>query len=217
MTSKKIKGKRKDTICRILNTAAEVFSKKGFDGARMDEIAKRARVNKASIYYHVGDKETLYEQVLHDHFTSVIDQFEVVLTPAATPEKKLSRYIHQIAQVMDSNPHRAAVMLREIVTGGEHIPDIVARDLEAIIGKLSKILSEGEACGDFIHVNPFILHLMVVGAFVLYRTGKPLADKIGMLPDSLRHPDTAVSGVFAVEIERLVLNALRNGPQQPAV
>ena len=75
MPSQKTKEKRNDTVRRILDRAAEVFSQKGFDGARMDEIARRASVNKASIYYHIGDKDTLYAQVLHDHFSSAGDQF----------------------------------------------------------------------------------------------------------------------------------------------
>lgn len=213
MPSQKTKEKRNDTVRRILDRAAEVFSQKGFDGARMDEIARRASVNKASIYYHIGDKDTLYAQVLHDHFASAGDQFEAVLAPVATALEKLSLYIQQIAHTMDSNPHRASMMLRAIATNGERIPDIVAHDLEDIIGRLSKILSEGEASGAFIRVNPFILHLMVIGAFFLYRAGKPLADRIGMLPEALKQADGTVSGGFAGEIERLIQRAVRARPK----
>ncbi len=213
MSKQKIKGKRKDTVRRILDKSAEVFSQKGFDGARMDEIARRAKVNKATIYYHIGDKETLYSHVLHDHFARAGDRFEAVMAPSATVEEKLSLYIRQIARAMDSNPHRAAMMLRAIATDDGHVPEIVVRDLEAIIGRLSKILSEGEASGAFIKVNPLILHLMVIGAFTLYRAGKPLADKIGMLPESLKHSGRAVSGGFSGEIERLIQRAVRTAPE----
>ena len=210
MPSQKIKGKQKDTVNRILDTAAEVFAESGFAGARMDEIADRAGVNKATIYYHIGDKETLYTRVLHEHFASAGDRFDRVLQPAASAEVKLSLFIQQIAQVMDQNPHKTVMLLREIAAGGQHFPDIVARDLAAIIGKLMEILSEGEKQGRFIPVNPISVHLMVIGAFALYRVSAPVREKIIGLTDSPEHQDANVSGVFADEIERLLLRAVKN-------
>ena len=58
------KDKKQKTRDRILSSAAEIFSEVGFAGARVDEIAARAQVNKAAIYYHIGDKEALYHAVL---------------------------------------------------------------------------------------------------------------------------------------------------------
>ena len=209
MQINKKKEKQKDTLQRILDTAAEVFADSGFAGARMDEIADRAGVNKATIYYHIGAKETLYARVLHEHFASAGDQFDRVLGSVSDPEEKLSLFIQQIARVMDQNPRKTVMMLREIAAGGEHFPDIVARDLSVIIGKLMEILSEGQRQGRFIPVNPFSLHLMVIGAFVLYRVSQPVRKKIIGLTDSPEHQEATVSGEFADEIERLVLRALK--------
>ena len=90
MSSEKMKEKQKDTVERILETAARVFAESGFAGARMDAIADRAGVNKATIYYHIGDKKTLYARVLHEHFASAGDRFDRVLESASDPEEKLS-------------------------------------------------------------------------------------------------------------------------------
>jgi AcrR family transcriptional regulator len=49
---------------RILAAAEAVFAEKGFDGARVDEIAARARVNKAHLYYHFQDKASLLRAVV---------------------------------------------------------------------------------------------------------------------------------------------------------
>ena len=207
--SKKTKRKRGDTIQLILDTAAEVFAESGFAGARMDEIADRARVNKATIYYHIGGKETLYTRVLHEHFARAGDQFDRVISATAAPEEKLALFIRQIARVMDENPHKTVMMLREIAAGGQHFPDIVARDLAGIIGKLMEILTEGEQQGHFTAVNPFSVHLMVIGAFILYRVSAPLREKLAGLTDFAAAPTAHVSGEFADEIERLILRAVR--------
>ena len=60
-----LKEKRDESIRRILDAAMESFAKLGFAGARIDDIAKKAEVNKAMIYYRIGDKKRLYQEVLH--------------------------------------------------------------------------------------------------------------------------------------------------------
>ena len=74
---------------RLLKAAFEEFSKRGFAGARVDEIASKAGANKALIYQYYGDKEALFKHVLEckmnemgriatddpDHFPEVIGDF----------------------------------------------------------------------------------------------------------------------------------------------
>ena len=207
--SQKPKSKRKDTVRRILDTAAKVFAELGFAGARMDNIAQRSDVNKATIYYHIGDKNTLYTRVLHELFASAGDQLELAIQQSASPEVQLSIYIQQIAQLLDQNPYKATMMLREITDRVEHIPKMVAEDLAAIIDKLKKILSEGEKQGCFSHANPFTIHFMVIGAFILYKANQPLRRQIVRLQGSVKNPGAAVCGAYANEVERLVLRSLK--------
>jgi len=111
---------------------------------------------------------------------------------------------------MDQNPHKTVMMLREIAAGGKHFPDVVARDLAVIIGKLMEILSEGEKQKRFIPVNPFSVHLMVIGAFVLHRVSEPVRKKIDGFSDPAGIARAALFEDFAGDIERLVLRALKN-------
>ena len=57
-------AKADETKSRILEAAEHVFSEKGPAGARVDEIALEAKVNKRMLYAYFGNKETLYEAVL---------------------------------------------------------------------------------------------------------------------------------------------------------
>ena len=65
--NKEINSKQK-----ILDSAEEVFSEKGFDGARVDEIAKRARVNKALLYYYFESKEKLLQELVNINIDEAI-------------------------------------------------------------------------------------------------------------------------------------------------
>ena len=53
------------TAEKILTAARAVFAEKGYSGTHVDEIADRAGVNKATLYYQIGDKDTLYANVIH--------------------------------------------------------------------------------------------------------------------------------------------------------
>ncbi len=71
---------------RILGAAQAIFAKKGFDGARVDEIAKQAGVNKALIYYYFKSKEEILHALLH----LAIDDFSARLgSPADLMSKVL--------------------------------------------------------------------------------------------------------------------------------
>src|ERR1700737_1866761 len=52
------------TARRIVATAEDIFAEQGLAGARMDEIARAAKVNKALLYYYFRSKEELYRFVL---------------------------------------------------------------------------------------------------------------------------------------------------------
>ena len=67
-----LKDRLSQTVERILKAATKEFSGAGFAGARVDEIAKVAGVNKATNYYHIGGKQALYAQVVHDLFGNAV-------------------------------------------------------------------------------------------------------------------------------------------------
>jgi AcrR family transcriptional regulator len=59
---------------KILETAEKVFAEKGFDGARVDEIAKLAGVNKALIYYYFESKDKLLEELFKNYINRTIQK-----------------------------------------------------------------------------------------------------------------------------------------------
>lgn len=214
MGSQKPRSGSAESICRILDTAAEVFSESGFAGARMDEIADRAGVNKATIYYHIGNKQSLYARVLREHFFSAVDRFDQSLAAADSPQDKLSSFIRQIAHEMTHAPQKATMMLREAMDGGQNFPDSLGHDLAGIIDRLTGILAEGEKQGSFIHVNPVTIHFLVLGALAFYRISAPVREKIFQAQSPQKSTDSDPDGEFVSEIECLILRSLSPKLQQ---
>ena len=204
-----MKDRRSQTVERILNAATKEFSRAGFAGARVDEIAKIAGVNKATIYYHIGGKQALYAQVVHHLFGNAVEQFNRNITAAQSPEDNLKAFIQTIASMVDRHPELAAIMLREQASGGKHFPEMVAQDLAQILGILTEILDEGVRSGIFRETVPFIVHMMIIGAIVLFKMSSPIRAKLAPLVDSFEKMSTNLSGPVAGEIEMLILNAVR--------
>jgi AcrR family transcriptional regulator len=212
MSSSTLKDRRSRTIECILEAATKEFSSAGFAGARVDEIAKIAGVNKATIYYHIGGKQALYAQVIRHLFGNAVEKFNRNITAAQSPEDKLKGFIQTIAGMVDQHPELAAIMLREQASGGKHFPEMVAQDLARILGILTEILDDGVRSGTFIKTFPLIVHMMIIGAIVFFKMSSPIRAKMAPFVAALDKFDKMnanVSGDAAAEIEMLILNALR--------
>ena len=186
-----------------------VFSEVGFGSTRVDEIAKRAGVNKAAIYYHIGNKETLYAEVIHGVVGVIADMISLGIKEAQSPEEKLRTYIRNIAKSVDQNPLIPPIMMREVASGGQNFPDVIAQDISRIISILTDILDEGVEKGVFVETTPFILHMMVIGALMFYKASAPIRDRLDWIPEKVKVLDAKISGGVSEEIEDLILRAIK--------
>lgn len=161
------KDAEKETLQRIVEAATAEFAEVGYAGARVDAIAKRAGVNKAAIYYHIGGKREVYEYVLNTLSSTVVDRVIPDVQQVPSPEEQLRRYIHNLAQAFDQNPSLAPIILREMAVRGEHLSERFFQTLFRLIATLTKILAEGEQQGVFVPTIPLVIHFMTIGPLVL--------------------------------------------------
>ena len=186
-----------------------VFSEVGFNGARVDEIARQAGVNKATLYYQIGDKKALYTAILHNVLGHAAERITAELAARPmSPDEKMRAYVRGFAQAVERSPQMAPIMMRELASGGKNFPGEVVADFARIIGIVTNILEEGFSKGVFIKVTPFIIHMMVAGAIVLYRATGPIRAGQPGIPAAIRELDLGLSDRVAEEIEQLILNAV---------
>jgi len=192
-----------------MEAALAIFADAGYAGARMDKIAGRAGVNKALIYYHIGDKKTLYAEVIHYLFGKTADTVEKRMAGAQTPVEKVRAYIRTLGRGILGEPYKASIILREFASGGAHFPEIVARDLKRIVGMLRAALEEGAEQGVFIETIPAAIHLIIVGAFNLYKTSAAFRQRHRIIEDIMVEVPEDMDDLLVDEVERLVLRAIR--------
>jgi TetR/AcrR family transcriptional regulator len=164
----KIEKKREEIIEKILRSAKAVFAETGFKSANIEEIAKRAKVDRASVYYYIGDKKKIYSEVIAKSLNAKISRLTQDTAEAKTPEEKLRQYISSWVPDAGKGLKDSMIYFWEFASGGENITDAYKENFSKSIEIFLDIIEEGVEKGDFKKVNPFILHMMISGALVLW-------------------------------------------------
>lgn len=127
----------------ILKFAEEEFSEKGLYGCRVDEIARKAKVNKALIYRHFGNKESLYKEVLVRVYTRLGDLEEQVINLQTDYELKLKDLVHIYFQFLYDNPSFVRMVMWENLHGAKSFKERgVAETKNPILHELGRIIQE---------------------------------------------------------------------------
>src|SRR5258708_20981193 len=69
----------------LVDSAVELFAKRGYAGTSLDEIAKRARVTKGALYHHFSGKQALFEAAFESVESLVYDRLEKIVNGSGTP------------------------------------------------------------------------------------------------------------------------------------
>ncbi len=114
----------------ILTAAENEFAEKGFFGARIDEIANRADINKRMIYAYFGDKEKLYHQVLLNTY-SKMEEIENNLVKQNLKGKNLiEKIISSYFDFLYNNPNFVNILMWENLNKGKHLKSLESSTLQ---------------------------------------------------------------------------------------
>jgi TetR/AcrR family transcriptional regulator len=213
----KERDKTKPPTQRIMDAAMDIFAAQGFGGATMEAIAKRAGVNKAAIYYHVGGKAELYETVLRQFFGRTADVLEATVDAAPTASEAIASLIASMAQMFRDNPSLPRIMMHEWARYGASLSEGVLLELGRVLMCTKKALDRGVAEGQFRDVPTWPLHLSMIGSLLVFSvtrevrariSGHPLAADLRLIM-SFEEMSRALSDIV---IASLTAKSGRTGP-----
>lgn len=159
---------------RILAAAAAEFAARGFAGARVDRIARSARVNKAMLYYHFKSKKTLYRTLLRRMFVRTVERLAPIATADLPAPEKIRRVIAALADHIQEHESFPRIMLREIAERGAHLDGDTLASLAAIPRLVAGIVADGTAKGDFRDIHPILVYFTFLAPLVVYFSGAPV-------------------------------------------
>jgi TetR/AcrR family transcriptional regulator len=176
------RGQPEESRAAILSAAAQEFAEHGIAGARTDEIAREAHVNKALLYYYFKDKETLYGAVLDAAFSGLKATVFRVLDGDLPAREKMMAYVGAYFDFVASNQMYPRLMQREMMRAREghsqHIDKIIKNYIQPIFVRVAELIGKGITSGEFRAVNPAHFVPSMVAMIVFYFSSAPMMQKI---------------------------------------
>lgn len=134
----------------ILISAEEEFSSKGIYGTRVDEIAKKANINKRMIYEYFGNKEELYKTVLLRSYSRLTKIEMDLLSKDITAIDAIKEIIKLYFEFLKNNPSYVKLIMWENLNKGKYMDDIEFEKIKhPTFEMLKQILKKGKDEGSF--------------------------------------------------------------------
>jgi AcrR family transcriptional regulator len=159
------------TKAEILRAARDEFCEQGFNGARVDAIAARAKANKRLLYHYYGNKEALYLAVLLDAYKEIRRGEHELTLSHYDPVEAIDRMVRFTFRHFLANPWFPRLLAVENLQNARFLKQI--KDLPALhsplVTELRGILARGHAAGVFrTDVDPMQLYISIAGLGYFY-------------------------------------------------
>ncbi len=171
-------GRQFATVHRIVVAARKVFAKSGLAGARMDEIARVANVNKALPYYYFRSKEELHRFVLETMIAQISAQMESPAVLAMEPSDRVRALVNLTFDFVTHNPAYPRLIQREMMAPRRHLHWMVVAHHRPLHMRAVKAIREGIERGQFRAVDPDQTVFTIFGMIMYYFATGQLASQI---------------------------------------
>ena len=187
-------SKAERTRSTILEAAEQVFAEKGYAAARLEDVANRVGIRRASLVYHFRDKRALYDAVLGGVLGELLDRYRVVLREDTPWTGRLEGLVRAWVSFVGERPSLARLLLWEVAEASA--TSLAARFIEPVMATLTATIVDGQRQGAFRPVEPSHVIFALTGATIFFIAATP-----ALSPD--RHssaPSRAELSEFSDEI-----------------
>ena len=192
---------------RIMAAARKVFTSKGMAGARMQDIADEAGINKAMLHYYFRDKDKLFEVVFLDEAQRFFPKINAIFNSEEPLFEKIQNFVNEYIDEMQENPylpwfvmnelHRDADQFMYKIWGKENLPKP---------GKFLEQIENEIKAGRIKRISPVHLLMNMISMTIFPFVGKP------MFIRNLRLSDKQFSEIMEQrkkEIPKFIIEAIR--------
>jgi TetR/AcrR family transcriptional regulator len=160
-----------DSRARLIEVAKAEFAEKGLMGARVDEIARLAKINKQLIYYHFGDKEGLYLAALEHVYADIRRRERELNLADLDPVAAMSALVGFSFDYVRDNREFVLLLVNENIMGGKFLRrSKVAKTIRSpFLELVAQTLARGAKAGLFREgIDPAQLYMTIAGMCFFY-------------------------------------------------
>ncbi|MDZ4701260.1 MAG: TetR/AcrR family transcriptional regulator [Rhodothermales bacterium] len=176
-----------ETEARVLAAATAEFHEKGFSGARMQEIARRAGLNQSLLHYYYRTKDRLFEAVFSRAVRHVMVPVLEVLGSPLPLREKVERFVHTYIDQVLVNPHVPGFVVEELRRNPDRLRTFMSGHTNGLFAILAAQIEEAVAAGQIRPIAPahFVANLMALCVFPF--VARPMVQTVTGMDDTAYH------------------------------
>lgn len=137
----------------ILSAGLDVFSKFGFRGSTLDQIAETAGLSKPNLLYYFPSKEAIHTTLLERLLDTWLDPL-IAMDPTGDPVDEILSYAQRKLVMSRDFPRESRLFANEILQGAPHIADHLSGDLKQLVDEKATVIQGWIDAGRIKPVNP---------------------------------------------------------------
>ncbi|MCF8219585.1 MAG: TetR/AcrR family transcriptional regulator [Bacteroidales bacterium] len=199
-------GEAKNTEETILEAAKIVFIHKGMDGARMQEIADEANINKALLHYYFRSKQKLFDAVFSKVLSGTFNEMREIFQGDYSVEHAVKRFADSYIDMLIKNPYIPEFVIHELNKDQEALKKIVRQNLPDLSPFLRTIRREMDE-GKIIKMDPRQLMMNTISLCIFPFVGRPIVTQILFEGDQQKFYETMERR--KKDVSDFILNAIK--------
>ena len=187
----------------ILEAAKVVFIKKGMEGARMQEIADEAGINKALLHYYFRSKDKLFNAVFEESFLKLLPNLVDLLKSDISLFDKIRLFVENYINIINANPLLPSFVIHELGRNPDTVAEMIKSSGINPFYFVNQVQEEIEK-GTIEPVQPLHLIVNMLAMCIFPFVAKPI------LQDVIFHQDQQQFDIFIHERKKEVSDFIIN-------
>ena len=176
-------AKDTSTEQKIAEAAERVFLVKGIAGARMQEIADAAGINKALLHYYFRSKEKLFDYVFQRVFQEFVDTLREVFSENEPIENQIRAFIARYLRIFEEKPDIPLFIQTELYRNPKLIEQFTFMESVFPVNALREVIRAKIEQGEWRHIRVADFLVNLIGLCVYPYLAKPLLQRAFQMPE----------------------------------
>lgn len=199
----KFRRRPADRPAEILAAALEVFAARGFQTARLEEVAKRAGVSKGALYLYFETKADLFRAVVTEAISPNIERVKAIAAADLPLEQVVRLALPMLARQVVSD-RRITGVVKLVIAESRNHPELARIWRETVVEPgvqlMSGLIARAQARGEVRPGDPRLFAFGLMGPMVLSMVWRETFEPVGAEPVDVvalaeQHVDTVLRGM----------------------
>ncbi|OJJ23488.1 hypothetical protein BKI52_03755 [marine bacterium AO1-C] len=170
---------------KILDVATEVFQQKGYTGARMQDIADKAQINRAMLHYYYRNKEKLFEGIFQNAFQKLIPSMNEIFDADLPLFDKIRQVVNNYITLVFQNRNLPLFVLHELQQNPERfVENFFTQNTRPNPTKLILQIQEEVKAGNIRPIMPQHLVMNMLSLCMFPFIGQPVFQQVFQMTDA---------------------------------